>query len=470
MTPQRLTCKKTPKKLSLDDMFRPPQLKTKTPKRCSEDRFIPNRKNINIDLQNYNLTHELPFGAVAEGTSPSKANYQASVVETLFPNLSHHQKVLAFKDKAPAPAEGYQNDMRVLYSNNKGSRNAATKAGLGKKTNRHVPQVSDRILDAPDLLDDYYLNLLDWSATNLLAVALGTSVYLWNSSDGSIHHLLENDCDENPITSLSWIKDGSYLAVGNNNAEVQLWDVEKAKQVRSLKGHSSRVGSLAWNSHVLSSGARDGTIINSDVRARTHEIQRLQGHTQEVCGLKWSPDGTQLASGGNDNLVNIWNGVNDATPRFTFDEHIAAVKALDWCPWHAHLLATGGGTADRNIKFWNTQTGTCLNTIDTKSQVCSLKWSKKFKELVSSHGYSQNQLTIWKYPTMQKVTELCGHTSRVLHLAMSPDGETVVSAAGDETLRFWKCFQPDPAMLASKKAKAKELSRKKPSALMATIR
>ena len=42
---------------------------------------------------------------------------------------------------------------------------------------------------------------------------------------------------------------------------------------------------------------------------------------------------------------------------------------------------------------------------------------------------------------MRKLAELKGHTARVLHMAMSPDGETVVSAAGDETLRFWKLFE-----------------------------
>jgi WD40 repeat protein len=43
---------------------------------------------------------------------------------------------------------------------------------------------------------------------------------------------------------------------------------------------------------------------------------------------------------------------------------------------------------------------------------------------------------------MKKIADLRGHTSRVLHLAMSPDGTTVASAAADETLRFWKVFQP----------------------------
>lgn len=39
---------------------------------------------------------------------------------------------------------------------------------------------------------------------------------------------------------------------------------------------------------------------------------------------------------------------------------------------------------------------------------------------------------------------MSGHTSRVLHLAQSPDGTTVCSAAADETLRFWKCFAEAP--------------------------
>jgi cell division cycle 20, cofactor of APC complex len=122
------------------------------------------------------------------------------------------------------------------------------------------------------------------------------------------------------------------------------------------------------------------------------------------------------------------------------DAHQAAVKALAWCPFQSNLLASGGGTADRCIKFWNTNTGAMLNSIDTHSQVCALQWNKHERELLSSHGYSQNQLCLWKYPTMTKMAELTGHSARVLHMAQSPDGTTVVSAAADETLRFWKCF------------------------------
>ena len=141
-------------------------------------------------------------------------------------------------------------------------------------------------------------------------------------------------------------------------------------------------------------------------------LTRVQGHRQEVCGLRWSPDGKQLASGGNDNILNIWDH-GRTVPRLTFSQHCAAVKALAWCPFRPNLLASGGGTADRTIRFWNTSSGALRNTVDTKSQVCAIVWSRNEEELVSSHGFSHNQLTLWKYPSMVKMAELTGHTSRV---------------------------------------------------------
>lgn len=141
-----------------------------------------------------------------------------------------------------------------------------------------------------------------------------------------------------------------------------------------------------------------------------------------------------------------------------FEDHTAAVKAVAWSP-HSHgLLASGGGTADRHIRFWNAVTGATLHKVDTQSQVCNLMWARTVNEIVSTHGYSLNQVVVWKYPSMQKVVTLSGHTMRyfllhlrcelngsncffrVLYLAMSPDGQTIVTGAGDETLRFWNVF------------------------------
>lgn len=67
-------------------------------------------------------------------------------------------------------------------------------------------------------------------------------------------------------------------------------------------------------------------------------------------------------------------------------------------------------------------------------------WSNNTDEIVTSHGYSRYNLTVWDYQTMDPVAILKGHSFRVLHMTLSADGTTVVSGAGDETLRYWKIF------------------------------
>lgn len=307
-----------------------------------------------------------------------------------------------------------------------------------RKEPRGISKIPYKVLDAPDLVNDFYLNLVDWGSQNILGVGLGRCVYLWQAQTGTVGKLCDVGSDDQ-VTSVSWIKRGTHLAVGTKKGLVQIWDAEKSKRVRTMTGHDMRAGSLAWNEHILSSGSRDRTILHRDVRIPEHYIKRLTGHKQEICGLKWNTDENQLASGGNDNRLIIWDGLEEK-PLYRFTDHSAAVKAIAWSPHQRGLLATGGGTADRRIRFWNTLTGTCLSEIDTGSQVCNLAWSKTSNELVSTHGYSKNQVVIWKYPSMQQVAALTGHTYRVLYLAMSPDGQSIVTGAGDETLRFWNVF------------------------------
>jgi len=85
--------------------------------------------------------------------------------------------------------------------------------------------------------------------------------------------------------------------------------------------------------------------------------------------------------------------------------------------------------------------------------VCNMTWSTTANEIVSTHGYSLNQIICWKYPTMQKLVTLTGHSMRVLYLSMSPDGQTVVTGAGDETLRFWNRFPPARSKSGSSSSK-----------------
>ena len=61
-----------------------------------------------------------------------------------------------------------------------------------RRATRKISKTPFKVLDAPDLQDDFYLNLLDWSSQNMLSVGLGPAVYLWSActSQVSANHFL----------------------------------------------------------------------------------------------------------------------------------------------------------------------------------------------------------------------------------------------------------------------------------------
>lgn len=157
------------------------------------------------------------------------------------------------------------------------------------KQQRNIQKSPFKVLDAPALQDDYYLNLVDWSSQNTLAVGLGSCVYLWNASTSQVTKLHDLG-PQDQITSVSWSNHGSHLAVGTSSGILQNWDVNKQKIIKKYSGHEGRIGCIAWTNSFLSSGSRDKSILHRDMREKKDFFAKLEGHKQEVCGLKWSHD------------------------------------------------------------------------------------------------------------------------------------------------------------------------------------
>lgn len=408
-----------------------------------------NNSTRNLDLTSQQFHSESTNEIVSDRLLPARTRstgldqlekpttqFENVLADNLLGSKQEREKVLSFKRRCPPSLQTLGN-FGVVY-NEKENVKART------QVTRVIPQAPKRALDAPGLINDFYCNVVDWSCQNIVAVVLGESVYTYNGSTGETTVL----CQLPSVSSVKWSADGQHLAIGNDEY-VSLWDVERKKVLRKLRSHSARIPSLSWNEYLLSSGSKDSEIHNSDLRISNHLVNRLVGHEGEVCGLEWCPDNMNLASGSNDNLVMIWDKrCGDRTaPKHVFRDNLAAVKALAWCPWQSNLLATGSGTADRRIRIWDSKTGVCRNSIDTGSQVCGLQWGVNDKELISGHGFSQNQLTLWKYPTFSKIQDIYGNEGRVLSLCLSPDKTTVLSASADEILRFWDVFShaPPPA-------------------------
>ena len=407
-------------------------------------------------------------------------------------------------------------EVRALYQSNFNCLHQLISTDSEFESLRKIPQEPERILDAPNLTDNFYYNPLDWGAKNILSVCLGTYNYLWNYNNLETN-LLNRNKNEIEYCASGFMDNGVCIALGLSNGDIELWDIEKKIKIRTLKGHDDRVGTLAWNGYNLYSGSKDTNIISHDVRIKNNMVMKLSGgHNKEVCIIKWNSDFKYLASGGNDNLVCLWdirgkfnnnnnsfwdflnsqsddendsenmndeledefnsqkNNINNRIdnklnynflrkktfnkndniiePLIIINKHKGPVRALAWSPWQRSVLATGGGKKDNCIRFYNADTKSVIGEYNTGSQVCQILWNKYEKEIISSHGNNKNPIYVWSYPKMNRITELTGHLNRVLYMAMSPDGCTMVSGASDETLRFWNINERD---IINKKNKSK---------------
>jgi len=208
--------------------------------------------------------------------------------------------------------------------------------------------------------------------------------------------------------------------------------------------HSSRIGAVHWQENMLITGSRDKIMRLFDVRSKLcRPVYSFTGHLQEICGVKFSPNSHYIASGGNDNQLLLWD-VRQAQLLSSLGNHEAAVKAITWSPKNHNILVSGAGTSDRKLRIFDVSKQEEILVVDTGSQVCNVIFDKEGDTLLSTHGYSLNQLIIWdadpEYKSLTKEEMLIAHKLRVLYLARSPCGRYVVTGAGDETLRIWKVF------------------------------
>jgi len=73
-----------------------------------------------------------------------------------------------------------------------------------RRVTRKISKTPFKVLDAPELQDDFYLNLLDWSSQNILSVGLGTAVYLWSAASCQVSKLCDLHDEADSVTSVSW--------------------------------------------------------------------------------------------------------------------------------------------------------------------------------------------------------------------------------------------------------------------------
>jgi WD40 repeat protein/serine/threonine protein kinase len=205
------------------------------------------------------------------------------------------------------------------------------------------------------------------------------------------------------------------------------------KTAVTLQGHSNYVTSVSFSpdGRRIVSGSGDNTLKVWDAETG-QETLTLEGHTDPVMSVSFSPDGRRIASGSFDNTLKVWD-VETGQEMLTLEGHSGWVWSVAFSPDGRRIVSA---SSENTLKIWDAETSQELLTLKGHSDyVTSVAFSPDGRRIVS--GSNDNTLKIWDAKTGQEMLTLKGHSKSVYSASFSPDGKRIVSGSEDETLKVW---------------------------------
>jgi WD40 repeat protein/energy-coupling factor transporter ATP-binding protein EcfA2 len=209
-----------------------------------------------------------------------------------------------------------------------------------------------------------------------------------------------------------------------------------------LNGHTQPVTSVAFSpdGKILASGSYDNTIIFWDMPTRQALGPPLREHAGVVQSVEFSPDGTRLASAGDDRRVILWDVETRQPVGEITTGHESTIRSLAFSP-DANMLATG--SFDHKIRLWDTETLTQLGELEGHTDgVYAVAFNRDGTLASASMDHT---ILLWDIDAMQQLGDaLVGHSDTVTSLAFSPDGKTMASGSVDKTIFLWDITRRQP--------------------------
>ncbi len=159
----------------------------------------------------------------------------------------------------------------------------------------------------------------------------------------------------------------------------------------------------------------------------------LRGHKRAISCIKFSPNGTWIASASADATIKIWSSSTGALEH-TLEGHLAGVNTLTWSPDSTTLAS---GSDDKSIRLWDVATGLAHPTplIGHHNYVYSLAFSPKGNMLVS--GSYDEAVFLWDVRAARVMRSLPAHSDPISAVDFVRDGTLIVSCSHDGLIRVW---------------------------------
>ncbi|XP_065216500.1 protein cortex-like [Planococcus citri] len=418
----------------------------------SSDRFMVNRRNLQIDESNYWLHNHNSSTLINDYFERTPVTKQDIHYTGKLHYLKSLRQILNINENRP-----------LLPFNSSGcnSQNEEIKSHWPVNP-RTKPMVKPQkaVLDLPGIKNNIQYNVVHWSSNDYIVAALRQNIYLWHVPTSIIAHNLSNIC---PISALRLDRLGNRMAYAQKTilfGKLIMWDVKKAKEVCSIRGpcdHECFISCIDWHHSnaylVISCKMGNLALLTPDLKIIT--LRKKAHGLYAIIRVKFSPHGNYLASSGEDAKINIWT-----VPQLQIIHQHCEVymsRGISWHPWRSSYLCYG--TFGGKIALMNTSLGKNLyESEDHNTIIYDLSFNRTTAELVTSHAVIESYHN-YRYTSQinvlarinRTVDRFIGHTGRILYLEWSPDDTTLASAGTDETIYLWKFMENATKQLKHKK-------------------
>jgi WD40 repeat protein len=287
-----------------------------------------------------------------------------------------------------------------------------------------------------------------------IAVGRGTSIYLYPADKAeTLKKLVDADLktEQGPLAqsqldlvqSLIYSADGKKLYSGGYQ-EVVVWDVATGKVAQRFTGLADRVVAMDISPDgkflAVSGGAptQEGEVVVFDLSTGKQTLRLNAPHSDTVFGIRYSPDGTMLATSGADKFVKVW-AVQPLVRPDTTSQAVASVmnRMLPFpTPGAALSRQVMANQQCKELNFTLITPGTQLRSYEGHTHhVLDVAWRADGKTLVSA-GADQT-IKVWDFDKGEQIRTIGGHTKQISRLAMLKTAPMVISACGDAGLRQW---------------------------------
>jgi WD40 repeat protein len=234
------------------------------------------------------------------------------------------------------------------------------------------------------------------------------------------------------VYSVAYSPDGKYLITGSLDHTLKLWEAGAGKEIKTYSGttgHQKMVLCVAFSpdGQLIASGSADNTLKAWDVPVST-PIRSLNT-PDAATAVALTADGTKLAAGGKDGSVKLLNAA-DFKELFKLDGHQGPVTSVAFSP-NGQVLASAG--ADRTVRFYNVVNGQFIAAVGAHAGPVNSVAINPNGAVAHTVG-DDGMLRFWQLPPVAGKS-LPGHTAAIHTLALSGDGNLLVTGGDDKTVR-----------------------------------